>query len=166
MYTYDRRQDLDVKRVLNYDLPFEVADCVLDKLFSSHIGDEVAFAQQLYVNTDRVQEMASAGMTFGAHSENHRVLSRLTVDEQRLELKAGITQIRRLTGQRSVPFCYPYGHTHTYNRETIAILSEYEYSLAFNVTRGAVRLGQDSRYELPRFDTRDLPPFTEISVHA
>ena len=97
IYRYDARKDLDVKRLLNYELSFHVADYVLDRLFEHHIGDAVDFAQQLYLSKETISEMATAGMTFGAHTENHRVLSRLDSEEQYAELSRGIQLIRDLT---------------------------------------------------------------------
>jgi peptidoglycan/xylan/chitin deacetylase (PgdA/CDA1 family) len=113
--------------------------------------------------------MAGAGMTFGFHSERHRVLSRLDAAAQRDEVAAGVERIRALTGQRSVPFCYPYGHPHTYNDDTIAALERAGYATAFTTTRRAVS-AREHRMRLPRFDTRDLPPFAaalpDMSVMA
>jgi len=166
IYRYDCHKDLDVKRLLNYELPFSVSGYLLNKLFEHHIGGTTAFAEELYLTTEMIKEMAAAGMTFGFHTENHRTLSRLSYDEQYHELGKGVELIRSLTGQLSVPFCYPYGHTHTYNSDTLAILMETSYSTAFNVVRRLVRLHADSRYELPRFDTKDLSPFTEAIPDA
>jgi hypothetical protein len=55
-----------------------------------------------------------------------------------------------------VSFCYPYGFTHTYNADTLHVLGEYGYSMAFNTARRPADVGADGRYELPRFDTRDV----------
>ncbi len=158
VYRYDRTADLEVKHLLNYELPFEVADRILSALFDRHLGDEAAFARDLYLSPATIAEMAAAGMTFGFHGEHHRVLSRLSKDEQRQELAGGVDRVRRLTGQNAVPFCYPYGHSHTYNADTLAILAETGYASAFNTARRDVDVTRDARFEIPRFDTRDLPP--------
>ncbi|MBI4887446.1 MAG: polysaccharide deacetylase family protein [Acidobacteria bacterium] len=159
VYRYDERRDLDAKHLLNYELPFDVADRLLDRMVAEHLGDEQALARQLYLSGDQIRRMADAGMTFGFHTERHRVLSRLDRAAQREELEGGVQKIRALTGQRSVPMCYPYGHAHTYNADTIEVLAETGYACAFNTVRRVARPECDGRYELPRFDTRDLPPF-------
>jgi peptidoglycan/xylan/chitin deacetylase (PgdA/CDA1 family) len=105
-------------------------------------------------------------MTFGFHTETHRVLSRLDESEQRDELLRGVARVRALTSQATVPFCYPYGFPHTYNAATLAILAEAGYSVAFNTVRRSARVGVDARFELPRFDTRDLPPCGQDSLDA
>jgi hypothetical protein len=55
-----------------------------------------------------------------------------------------------------VSFCYPYGFPHTYNGDTLRVLEESGYSIAFNTVRREAVVGRESRYELPRFDTRDV----------
>jgi hypothetical protein len=167
-YRYDEQAEAVVKRLLNYELPFDVADDVLDDLFRRHVGEPVEHARGLYLTPAMIREMADGGMTFGFHTETHRVLSRLTAAEQRTELAEGVRVVRSLTGQRSVPFCYPYGFPHTYDADTLAILADAGYSMGFNTVRRRARPDADPRFELPRFDTRDVPPLGTLSeeVHA
>jgi peptidoglycan/xylan/chitin deacetylase (PgdA/CDA1 family) len=91
-------------------------------------------------------------------TERHRILSRLSALEQGTELQRGVRAIRTLTGQESVPFSYPYGHKQTYNAATLALLEREGFAGAFTTIRASVRR-TDSLYELPRMDTKDLPPF-------
>jgi len=125
---------------------------------------ESEFARSLYVSRAQISEMAAGGMTFGGHTRTHRVLSRLSDDEQYDELADGFTLIRELTGQDSIPFCYPYGHPQTYNQATLEHLSKLGYSTAFNTVRRPLETADFERYALPRFDTRDLPPFVETTA--
>jgi peptidoglycan/xylan/chitin deacetylase (PgdA/CDA1 family) len=156
IYRYDEAPDVRIKRVLNYEAPYPVADRVLSKLFSLHVGDAAAFARDLYLSAAQVREMALGGMTFGFHTETHPVLSRLTHDAQRVELYNGPRLIAELTGQNTVSFCYPYGFSHTYNADTLRVLEESGYSMAFNTVRREAVIGHEPRYELPRLDTRDV----------
>jgi peptidoglycan/xylan/chitin deacetylase (PgdA/CDA1 family) len=161
VYRYDARSsDAELKHLLNYELPSGVADAVLGELFAAHIGDEMAFARELYLSAAQIAEMRRAGMTFGFHTESHRVLSRLSPDAQRREVELGVSRVQALTGQSSVPFCYPYGHAHTFDGTTIAALRAAGYATAFTTTRRAVDALNDDPFQLPRYDTRDLPPFT------
>ena len=166
VYRYDVQAGdaADVKHLLNYELPPEIVDRLLEELFDQHIGDEAAVARSLYLSHDQVREMAAGGMTFGFHTERHRVLSQLSASEQDAELATGVDRVRALTGQRSVPFCYPFGHVHTYNDTTQRLLRECGYASAFCTTRRLTRTESDPIYELPRYDTRDLPPFAEAPV--
>jgi peptidoglycan/xylan/chitin deacetylase (PgdA/CDA1 family) len=163
---WERADERAIKDLLNYELPFEEADRVLDALFERHIGSDRAFARELYLGEAMVAAMSAAGMTFGYHTRSHRMLSRLTVTEQEEELSDGVAWIRDLTGQRSVPFCYPWGGPKTYTRATLAVLQRAGYSVAFNTVRRRIEIGRDARFELPRLDTRDLPPYTDAAPAA
>jgi peptidoglycan/xylan/chitin deacetylase (PgdA/CDA1 family) len=148
-----------IKDLLNYELSFDEADRVLDALFARHLGDEAGFARALYLNESMAREMADQGMTFGYHTRSHRMLSRLTSGEQQQELADGVSWIRAITGQSTVSFCYPWGGPRTYTSDTLRILADTGYSVAFNTVRRRADLLRDGRFELPRLDTRDLPPY-------
>lgn len=168
VYRYDGDDDAqrEAKHLLNYELPYPTTDRVLSDLFTRHIGNESEFARALYLTPTMVRDMSRAGMTFGFHTMHHRVLARLTRAEQRAELADGIREIQALTHQRDVPFCYPYGHPHTYTAETVCVLSECGYATGFTTTRRHACPERDERFEIPRFDTRDLPPFVTPDPRA
>jgi peptidoglycan/xylan/chitin deacetylase (PgdA/CDA1 family) len=156
IYRYDEAPDVRIKRILNYEAPYPIANRVLSQLFDTHIGGATEFARGLYLSASQIGEMARGGMTFGFHTETHPVLSRLSSDAQRVELRRGPGVIAELTGQGTVSFCYPYGFPHTYNADTLRVLEEAGYSMAFNTVRRQAVIGSEPRYELPRFDTRDV----------
>ena len=166
IYRYDEAPDVRIKRILNYEAPYPVADRVLTGIFTRHLGDSVTFARGLYLSAAQIREMADGGMTFGFHTESHPVLSRLDAAAQRTELRDGPRLVADLTGQQSASFCYPYGFSHTYNADTLRVLAECGYSMAFNTVRREIVVGQDQRYELPRFDTRDVARAYEVPAGA
>jgi len=167
VYRYDSGVDARLKRVLNYELSYAVADEVLSALFRKHIGDPQTFSAGLYLTEAMIGEMAAGGMTFGYHTKSHRIVSRLSPQVQQEELGEGVSRIRGLTGQETVPFSFPYGHRQTYNDDTIAILRQIGYSVAFSTFRGPIEAKTSALYELPRYDTKDLPPFTIFNLsHA
>ena len=157
---WEHADERAIKDLLNYELSFDEAERVLDALFARRIGPQEAFARTLYLQDSMIAEMARAGMTFGYHTRSHRMLSRLTRVEQEMELRDGVAWIRALTGQVRVPFCYPWGGPQTYTRDTLRVLAQTGYSVAFNTVRRRIAVGRDGRFELPRLDTRDLPPYS------
>jgi peptidoglycan/xylan/chitin deacetylase (PgdA/CDA1 family) len=158
---YDTDENRDIKRELNYEIPFHIADMVLHTAFERHIGCPTEFARSLYISEEMIADMAARGMTFGGHTTNHRVLSRLTPEQQHKELQPGITRLHTLTAQSSMPFCYPYGHDHTYTRDTLMLLEQLGYTTAFTTTRERMVWDRRRCYELPRVNTKDLPPFIQ-----
>ena len=157
---WEHADERRIKHLLNYELSVADATRVLDRLFRQHLGSPEAFARDLYLQPEMIRDMAAGGMTFGYHTRSHRMLSRLPPAEQEDELRPGPAWIRALTGQADVPFCYPWGGPETYTPDTVRLLSKLGYSVAFNTVRRRVDTASVRRYELPRLDTRDLPPHT------
>ena len=158
VYRYDEAPEVrHIKTVLNYEAPYSVTERVLSKVFERHLAESEAFARKLYLSAAQIRIMAEAGMTFGFHTETHPVLSRLSRDAQLVELRNGPEAIRELTGQDTVSMCYPYGLAHTFNADTLDVLVACGYSMAFSNARRPAMIDRDSRFDLPRFDTRDLP---------
>ncbi len=168
-YTLDTRKreglypkDVDsvatLKTFLNYRLPYDIADELLDSLFHKYLGDPAAAADALYLSPAQAKEMAAHGMTWGTHTLTHRVLSRLGSDAQRREIEGGIAAAKALTGQTGIPFCYPYGGSHTFDAITKEVLQSSGYSLAFAVRRLLVHADICDPLDIPRHDTTAFPP--------
>lgn len=157
---WERADERAIKDLLNHELPMAESERVLEALFEAHLGSERTFASALYLSEAMIREMAAAGMAFGYHTRTHPMLSRLTPDAQAGELRDGVGWIRDLTGQARVSFCYPWGGPRTYTPDTVRLLERAGYSVAFNTVRRTCVVTRDGRFELPRLDTRDLPPYT------
>jgi peptidoglycan/xylan/chitin deacetylase (PgdA/CDA1 family) len=166
LYRYDGEPEQVLKRLLNYELPYEQTDAMLRELVATYLGDEATLARRFYLSPDDVRYMTSQGMAFGYHTRRHRVMSRLDAAGQRDELTDGVNLVQSLTGQTSVPFCYPYGHRQTFDGRCIELLEELGYSMAFTTGRQPAQPAVDGRFVIPRYDTVDLPPrgTTDVGV--
>lgn len=161
LYRYDAARDAAFKRLLNYELPYDILDVMLRSLIEKFLGDPVAVARRWYATPDQIQEMAQASMTFGGHTHHHRVLSRLKPEEQRAELEGAVSLIQSMTKQTVVPFAFPYGQPQTFTEHTLTLLQDLGYDAAFSTIRGTITFGAANRIQLERVDTKDLPPFGE-----
>lgn len=156
LYRWDLPPDAALKQLLNYEASYAEADSILHMLFEKHIGDEREFAAELYCGPEELCEMADAGMTLGGHSWHHRVLSRLSMEEQQSELSQAVDLIHKLAKQRSVPFCYPFGLPATFTDDTVSILKKEGYATAFTIVSELVHFERSRPFELPRIDARSL----------
>jgi len=156
LYQRDIPPDAAVKQLLHFELPYDIVDPLLARLFEHYFDDEQDFARDLYCSLPMLKEMSRAGMTLGAHTWHHRVLSRLSVEEQRLEVADAPEFIRKLSGQNEIPFCYPFGLPATYGVETLPILEAAGYASAFTVIAKPVEFKKVNLFELPRTDTNDV----------
>ena len=86
LYPYDDEPTRRFKRLLNFELPYRELDPILRMLFERFIGPDEEMAAKLYLSESDLRRCQDAGLEIGVHGHSHRVLSRLTEDEQRAEL--------------------------------------------------------------------------------
>ncbi|MEZ4473413.1 MAG: polysaccharide deacetylase family protein [bacterium] len=105
-------------------------------------------ASQLYLGRESWSELASRGMSLGAHSVHHPRLTQ--VDDTTLdhEVGASVDALRLL--DRAVPFAYPDG---AYDDRVIAAVRRAGVSSAVTCEPGEAGLGSDLM-RLPRFFVR------------
>jgi peptidoglycan/xylan/chitin deacetylase (PgdA/CDA1 family) len=155
-YRWDTPEVADFKFLLNFRLSAAVRDAILDVLFSAYLGDEQAFARELYLSWAEARQMQDAGMLIGSHSHDHVALSTLSDERQRQDLETCTTLLhRRLGAQKLWPFSYPYGRTHTYNELTVRTVQTLGYSCSFGTEPGVNHVGEDI-FALRRIDTKDV----------
>ena len=99
-----------------------------------HFPDEYDVASDYYMNTLELKEIYEAGMVLGSHSVNHYVMSKLSYSEQELEIRKSFEFIEGIVGTSTLrTFCYPYGGNHSFNEDTVQILSKLDCNFSFNV---------------------------------
>jgi peptidoglycan/xylan/chitin deacetylase (PgdA/CDA1 family) len=88
-----------------------------------------------HLSRKQVVEMSAAGIEFGSHSLNHRLLHQLPREEIVLEVEEAKRQIEELTQQECKTFAYPAGH---YNQLAQQIIRDAGHIAAFSTTYGPV----------------------------
>lgn len=104
----------------------------------------------LWMTWDMAREMRDGGMTFGGHTENHPVLSRLSRDEQQREVATCARRLREELDQRMPLFSYPVGMPDSFDRDTREILREHGVELAFSCYGGYQQPGDVDRFDMRR----------------
>jgi peptidoglycan/xylan/chitin deacetylase (PgdA/CDA1 family) len=154
-YRWDTPEVAAFKFLLNFGLTEPVRDAILDTLFAGNLGDERAFAQELYLTWDEARHMQDSGMIMGGHSHRHTALATLDDDGQQDDLTTCTDLLRRrLKPQALWPFSYPYGRQHTFNAVTVRSVRDLGYCCAFGTEVGPNLVGQDV-FALRRIDTKD-----------
>lgn len=150
----------EFKRILNYYVSYEWRTQLLDELFARFVDDEAAVARAFYLDHNGLRQLHASGMILGNHGVDHRVMSRLTHQEQSAQIEDGYRFLEDITGEKGVrTFCYPYGGFSTFTEETEHMLDAYETLFSFNVEARDIS-SQDLRERpqaLPRHNCRDLP---------
>ena len=113
----------ELRRLFNYYLKYGHRDEILDILMSQYFN-ETELHNHTYLNVDQIREMSNQGNLIGSHTENHKVLSRLTYEEQLYEIRSSFNYLSEICELEYKTFCYPYGYRSSYNNDTLKILEE------------------------------------------
>ncbi len=89
----------------------------------------------------------------GYHTMNHYNLSKLSYNNQKVEIELGRKELESIINQQVKIFAYPFGNRYHYNADTLKIVKR-NFKFAFSNFEG--RVHKDSNiYEMPRFLVRD-----------
>lgn len=148
------------KRYLNYYISYEYRGEVLEQLMEEVFGcNDIDIIKELYLSIDDIRKLHKSGMIIGSHTETHRVLSRLSVEEQVEEINNSQEFLEDILGVKPTTFCYPYGGEHTFTDDTQNVLNDAGFELAFSVEPRDCTSNDFSRLplKLPRFDCNIFP---------
>lgn len=151
-YYRDNNRYGTVKYDINYALPIEVRDVVLDRVFHKIIGDPKHVSDTLYLDPDEVRTLAKEGHDIGSHGYRHHVMSMLPRDTQRDEASRSLQSLQKLLPDRSFAFAYPQGVPGSYSNETRECLRESGYRAALVVDNATLNGAPEDRYTLSRYD--------------
>jgi peptidoglycan/xylan/chitin deacetylase (PgdA/CDA1 family) len=83
------------------------------------------------LNRGELKQLESAGMTIGAHSMSHPLLSRLPPELARTEITESRACLEAVLGKRVWAFAYPFGHATSVTPEILVMAKDAGYSTAF-----------------------------------
>jgi len=90
------------------------------------------------LNVHELRQLAQAGMTIGAHTMSHPVLSQCSEDEARREIKESKAAIECVLEQPVWAFAYPFGNPSTMGEREVGLAREAGFECAFlNMGGGA-----------------------------
>jgi len=108
------------------DLSPKIRDEYIDKI-SRLLGDPPVDFGATMLSWGQVREMAGAGITFGAHTVRHPILSKIPVKEAKEEIALSKEKIEKELGSKTCHFSYPNGREEDFNLE----LAQYCRQIGF-----------------------------------
>jgi len=102
-----------------------------------------AFAN-LCVTWDQVRIMSDAGIVFGAHTQNHPILTRISLERSQKEIMNSQAHIVAETRQPVISFAYPNGQESDFNSALKKILQQAGFSMAFTLLPGPSKPNETS----------------------
>jgi peptidoglycan/xylan/chitin deacetylase (PgdA/CDA1 family) len=112
-------------------------------------------ARNLMMTSEQVRLLAAAGMTVGAHTVTHPILSRISDSEARAEIAESKIQLESITGVKVTLFAYPNGKPGTdYTKQHVRFVHGAGFEAACSTGWGAASQGCDI-FQIPRFTPWD-----------
>jgi peptidoglycan/xylan/chitin deacetylase (PgdA/CDA1 family) len=106
---------------------------------------------KLMMTSDDVRLLQRSGMTIGAHTHNHPILTRIDCADAKEDIRLGAERLEAITGQRVALFAYPNGQPgNDYRHEHVALVKELGFAGAFSTAWGTARIDTDP-FQIPRF---------------
>jgi peptidoglycan/xylan/chitin deacetylase (PgdA/CDA1 family) len=102
----------------------------------SKLGVTDASIKTSYLSWREVKEMSQSQITFGAHTVNHPILTRMPFDEAVNEIIDSRDTIERELGSTVTLFAYPNGHCEDFNDAMKRVLREAGFSCAVTIVPG------------------------------
>lgn len=114
-------------------------ECVLNEL-AQQITDvsleNVPMGRYAFMNWNHLEEMAKKHMIIGSHTENHMLLSNLSLSEVERELTISKVKIEQALGKECLLFSYPNGTKNDFTEEHKRILKNSGYKYVFSQIPG------------------------------
>jgi peptidoglycan/xylan/chitin deacetylase (PgdA/CDA1 family) len=155
-YPYDTLADARLKYALNFQLPYEMRDALIDACFRAAFNcDEATISARLYMNTAQLQELGAQGW-IGTHGHEHVPLGRQSRATVALSVRTSLDLLAAWAGYRPYALSYPYGSYLACTQEAGSGASDAGIEFAFTMERaGNVDLAIP--LYLARFDCNDVP---------
>jgi len=109
----------------------------------------------IMMTTAQVRAMHAAGITIGAHTVSHPILTRIDSARARCEIEDSRAAVKAITGEDVALFAYPNGKPgKDYAAEHVEMVRRAGFQAAFSTSSGAARRSSDL-FQLPRFTPWD-----------
>jgi peptidoglycan/xylan/chitin deacetylase (PgdA/CDA1 family) len=98
------------------------------------------FFWNLMMNWNQAREMAGNRIEFGGHTINHPILTRISIEQARIEIEGSKNKIEKELGQPIFSFAYPNGMQNDLNIEIQKVVANAGYKAAFTLQNGPALL--------------------------
>jgi peptidoglycan/xylan/chitin deacetylase (PgdA/CDA1 family) len=153
IYRFDDKESAALKYSLNFLIPTETKEVIINKLFANHFNEEEV-NEGLYMTEDQIKSLSSKNM-LGNHTYSHKNLGKLNVEELQFEIASSKKYLEYLTQASINAISYPYGTEEVYSDEVLEVTKRTSHKFGFTVKKG-VNTEADNLLLLKRFDCNDL----------
>lgn len=116
-------------------MPNDEAMRLVDAVCALLVGESAS--APVVLSWNQLRQLDNEGVTLGSHTQTHPVLTQISSNQIREEIRRSQQDLKREIGYALPIFCYPYGD---HNDVVTSILKQEGISLAFTVLPGENRL--------------------------
>lgn len=136
--------------------PGEKRNLLIEKLLAiSCVEIPLDLGKGLILSWDDIREMSNDGISFGAHTVNHPILSNSSLSQAELEIVMSKEAIEMNIGQQVKAFSYPNGGIGDFNAEIVELVKKNGFTCAVAVSPGKLIGYNDSIFRLSRIGMSD-----------
>jgi len=142
----------EFKRVLNYFVDYKYRESLINQI-ASNFGYKFN-CDSFYISLENLRNIAEAGHLIGSHTVSHPVMSKLSRVEQKRQIDDSFAFINQIGSVEDKTYCHPYGGFHSFNEDTVDLLSMGDVKYSFNVESRDITKAdmKNTRHFLPRYD--------------
>jgi len=128
-------------------LPHAQAMAFVDRI-CAYCG-EIPTAQGAVLNWEELRALAREGVTLGAHTRTHPILTQMPLPEARMEIRSSQEDLHQQIGKISPIFCYPNG---AYNEAILRVMRDEGFLLSLTTEDGFNTLDSADALRLRRIN--------------
>ena len=136
------------RKIRNELINPDVFKRIIDQMFENFYPDETDFINEFYMSFEDLKLLKSEGMTIGAHTYSHCILSQLDNHDAKNEILTSIKILEEKLSTIITSFAYPNGISTPFSE---LVLSEGRVKYAFEVENQFVN-SNFSMFKIPRID--------------
>ncbi|MEG3618581.1 polysaccharide deacetylase family protein [Magnetovibrio sp. PR-2] len=156
-HRFDNKTVGDFKRMINFELRYDVLDHILEVMFATHFGDERDVSKRLYMSLDDMRRCQDDGIEIGLHTHSHRLLSRLDRAGQDEEIRVCLNYFKHHLDLKNVHIAYPFGVYGVWNEDTVDIMTDLGLRSGHALHPKSISEKElDENWAIPRYVTNDL----------
>jgi peptidoglycan/xylan/chitin deacetylase (PgdA/CDA1 family) len=129
-----------------------------------YLQDSILAARFLVLDPAGIQQLAAAGMSIGAHSLSHPILSHASKELAWREISESRTILEKALGQQIWAFAYPFGDNSTVSAREQRLAEEAGFRCAFMNMEGDLG-AKMNRFALPRVHVAADMGLGEFEAH-
>lgn len=103
---------------------------LLDRLCDELEVKDFKGLNNVMLTLDQIKEMSGNGISFGAHTVNHPILSRTSLEMAKREIRESKKTIEKKIGRPVTSFAYPFGKKAQYSSDLFPVLEKLGFTCA------------------------------------